>query len=213
MSYPRRSFVRSRIAVIGGGTLLVLVVVAGITAFSAFGAPPATKPPQGLSNPNLPYATDVHLDPTSASSLHRDATRRVEAATNFARNPPTKDPNTPTPIPTVDHPASRTGIIAGSLPDEDSYVFANKAIIDNFYRAFPNSSEFVVAAGASKGDPQQGFVGVAITQKNGLVVLNTSLTPTKHGSVHITAVNGTIVTLVATDGTSFTFDDTTYTFK
>ena len=209
---PRPSM-RARIAIAGGGALVGLAVIAGAFAFSASGAPPPTRPPQGLANPNLPYATDAHLEPTFASSLHRDATRRVEAATNFARNPPTKDPNTPTPIPTVDHPASRTGIITGPLPDEDSFTFANTAVIENFYRAFPNSSAFVVAAGASKRDPQQGFVGVAAAQKTGLVVLNTSLTPTKHGSVHITAVNGSLVTLAAADGTTFTFDDTTYTFR
>ncbi|MHB8646673.1 MAG: hypothetical protein ACYDAR_12865 [Thermomicrobiales bacterium] len=47
----------------------------------------------------------------------------------------------------------------------------------------------------------------------GLFVVNKSPTPTKHGSVHITVVNGSLVTLVAADGTTFIFDDTTYTFK
>lgn len=38
------------------------------------------------------------------------------------------------------------------------------------------------------------------------------LTPTKHGGLTITAVNGTTVSLLAEDGTDFTFDLATPTF-
>ena len=67
-------------------------------------------------------------------------------------------------------------------------------------------------AGTPLTDPQAGFVGVTIYDKTGLISLNTSLTPTKHGSVHITDVKGSRVSLTAEDGTVFVFDSTTYMF-
>jgi hypothetical protein len=146
--------------------------------------------------------------------VHRDATKRVTAATAYARNPPTKDPHTPTPIPTSDNPENRVGIFSGPPFAPDDRPFREDATIENFYRSFPNNDMFIVVAGVAKDDPQQGFVGVAQAQiKGGMIALNKSRTPTKHGSVHITAVNGSLVTLTASDGTIFTFDYNSYTFK
>ncbi len=207
MSPVRLSLLSHRTILIGG-VLLVLFVIVGVTAFTALGATP-----EAVTNPNYPFPTDAHLDPTKANIVHRDATARITAATQFARNPPTRDPNTATPFPTVIHPISRTGIIPGPLPGEDDFPFRHDATVENFYRIFLDNRIFVVAAGATQTDPLQGFVGVAAYNKTGLQPLNKSLTPTKHGSVHITAVNGSLVTLVAVDGTMFVFDDTTYTFK
>jgi hypothetical protein len=64
-------------------------------------------------------------------------------------------------------------------------------------------------------DPQQGYVAVAAgTDVNGPHRdYQEYLTPTKHGAVKITAVNGTLVSLVAKDGTVFTFDLATRTFS
>jgi hypothetical protein len=204
---------QSRIAVVSIGVFLCLVIVVGITALTTSGAPPSARVSNSLSNPNHPYATDAHLEPTTAFNVHRDATARVAAATRAVSNPPTKDQYTPTPVPISDNPGNRIGIIVGPLPPPDDFPFRNDAIIENFSRAFPHDSMFIVAAGAANNDPQQGFVGVATSGRTGLYALNKSLTPTKHGSVHITAVNGSLVTLMAQDGTTFTFDDTTYMFK
>lgn len=209
----RRPIVHKRVALIGGAGLVSVAVIIGFATFTALGASPPTRLPQSLTNPNLPFPTDVRIEPTHAALLHRDATARVEAATTFARNPPTKDPHTPTPIPTADHPGNRPGIISEPLPWEYGPAFRNDATIENFYRTFPDNRVFVVAAGAAISDRQQGFVGTGRFDKTGLVVLNESPTPAKHGSVHITAVNGSLVTLIAKDGTTFTFDYNTYAFK
>jgi hypothetical protein len=122
------------------------------------------------------------------------------------------------PIPTSIHPGNRTGIISGPLMDGDGVPFLYDAVIENFYREFANNFMFVVAAGVAQGYPREGFVGVASENHligfsqgaQGLRALNKTVTPTLHGSVHITHVNGPLVTLVAQDGAVFYFDYQTY---
>ncbi len=212
MFYPHRHG-KIRGPAVGAIAITILIAIVGVTTFAVSSASSGsqTRQPETLTNPNFPFPTNARLDPTNAAIAHRDATARVEVATTFARNP-VKAP-THTPPPNVIQPGEVVGLIAGPLPPDYGPAFRSDAIIENFWRQFPNDNLFVIVAGAVKSDPQQGFVGVATFQKTGLVALNKSLTPTKHGSVHITAVNGSLVTLIATDGTTFIFDDTTYTFK
>ncbi len=66
-------------------------------------------------------------------------------------------------------------------------------------------------------DREQGYVAVGITPVGAKSHADTNyeeyLTPTKHGALKITAVNGTQVSLVAADGTAFTFNLDTRTFS
>lgn len=63
-------------------------------------------------------------------------------------------------------------------------------------------------------DPQQGCIGVAVGSRSVADAdYHEYLTPRKSGAVRITAVNGTQVSLVAKDGTTFSFDLTTRTFS
>jgi hypothetical protein len=109
-------------------------------------------------------------------------------------------------------------IIPGPLTDGDDAPFRPDAVIENYYRDVADNFAFEVAAGAAKGDPQQGFVGVATYNHpigfgqgaQGMRAINKT-TPPKHGSVHITRVDGPVVTLVAKDGAVFSFDFQTYT--
>ncbi|MHB8647327.1 MAG: hypothetical protein ACYDAR_16200 [Thermomicrobiales bacterium] len=217
MFRPRYRMSRKRILTVAGAALLVVAAIGAITAFTAASVASSVTPNKqsaALANPNSPFATDAHLDPTRTAYLSFLATTYVDLATNAARA--TTGPPTPTPLPSEAPSFQRTGIISGPLPIGDDRVFRNDATIENYWRAFTSPYGpymFVVAAGVRQDDPQQGFVGVALYQHNALESLNKSPTPTKHGNVHITAVNGSLVTLVAADGTVFTFDDTTFTFK
>jgi hypothetical protein len=212
-----RPMSRKRILTVAGAALLAVAAIAVATAFAVSSAPPATasKVPSYLSNPNAPFPTDARLNPTTAAQLHRDATARVEVATRVARDPASRATYPPTLVVTESDRLKNSGaIIAGTVSPDYSRPYGDDLVIENYYAAYANDVLFVVVAGSVKGDAERGFVGVATTQvKHGLVSDNRSFTPTKHGSVHITAVNGSLVTLVATDGTTFTFDYATYTFK
>lgn len=201
------------------GTLLVgLLTILGITAFAVSGAtpvPPRAVQNDPLSNPIFPFSTETQLNPTLAAHFHAQATDRAFAYTRAASMPQPQNVATPTNITMSQNPGSVTGIIFGPLSREYDLVFRDRAIIENFWCTYntPGNNMFVVVAGAPVGDPSQGFVGVAVWQKTGLRLLKSTVTPTKHGSVHVTAVNGSLVTLVAADGTTFVFDYVTYTFR
>ena len=85
--------------------------------------------------------------------------------------------------------------------------------VTNSWRDYVHGQYFVVWAGALGADPQQGVVVVADQEMTATTPLPQPIkTPTKHGKVRITAVNGSLLTLVADDGTMFVFDLTTRTF-
>ncbi len=111
-----------------------------------------------------------------------------------------------TPIPT---PISLTGIV-----DSRQNPFHRKQAAENSYFGSLNGEHIAIFAGASEKDTLQGVVGVARGQvgSNTDDVYQEYLTPTKHGWVRITAVNGSQVSLVAKDGTPFVFDLATRTF-
>ena len=71
------------------------------------------------------------------------------------------------------------------------------------------------SAGGTVEVPGQGYiaVGVGSDLSGPNRDYHEYLTPTKHGGLKITAVNGTQVSLVATDGTVYTFDLDTRTFS
>jgi len=199
-----------------------VLVVVSIVAYGVAGADTPvgkTKGDNAAGNPNYPFPTDANPNPTLAALLHRQATARATMATGFARNPQpaNRTPLTPPPTtPRAKGPIEETGIFPPSFLFDDGWIYQMDATIENFYRTFDSPTkpnhEFVVVAGASRADAQAGFVGVAVAEKNGLKPLNKSLTPTKHGSVHIVDVKGNVVVLQAQDGTRFSFDFVTYAF-
>ena len=78
---------------------------------------------------------------------------------------------------------------------------------------YSDGVSIVVFAGSLVADPTQGVVGVAKgNPSDGSIPSTIVNTPSKHGFVRITAVNGGIVSLVAQDGTTFRFDDSTLKF-
>lgn len=64
-------------------------------------------------------------------------------------------------------------------------------------------------------DQQQGYLAVEVgpATPGPSLDYHEYLTPTKHGALEITAVNGTTVSLVAKDGTTYTFDLNSRTFS
>jgi hypothetical protein len=88
--------------------------------------------------------------------------------------------------------------------------------IDGQYMAvFAGHVSTVGPGGKVTEDEDQGYVAVGTgSEINGPDRnYHEYLTPTKHGGLKITAVNGTQVSLVAEDGTMFTFDLATRTFS
>lgn len=121
-------------------------------------------------------------------------------------------------LPTETHPPLPLGI-------QDKYPnwWNTKQRLENEWYGDLNGERVGVYAGVcptfSGGetiyDLQQGCVSVAVGAATSGPSLNYHeyLTPKKAGSVKITAVSGTRVSLVAKDGTTFTFDLDTRTFS
>lgn len=218
MSHRSRTNPRYRILsfVLGGACVLAF---ASLVAFGVAGADTPTgqgKRNNALENPNFPFPTDAHLRPEVADGVHRQATARATAATGIARNPQLVNRNPPPTVPPNPiSPWEETAISPAPLFEDYGPLYKNDAMVENYFHTFefPRKGDlFVIVAGSSLGDPQAGFVGVAAAANNGVKSLNKSLTPTKHGSVHITEVKNGLVYLQAKDGTKFTFNHTTYAF-
>ena len=210
---PKRRLLPSVLA-----TVCVLIFVS-LVAFGVAGADVPTgrnKDSNALSNPNYPFPTDAHLRTEIAEGVHRQATARVTVATGIARNPQSVNREPPPILPSRPiSPYEETAISPAPLFEDYGPLYKNDAVVENFFHTFEFPRKdflFVIVAGASLTDPQSGFVGVATASGNGVKSLNKSLTPAKHGSVHITEVKNGLVYLQAQDGTKFTFNYTTYVF-
>ncbi len=197
---------------------VIAACVAGITVFAAPGA--ATAPVRGgvrpketpANNPNFPFTTDAMLPPTLAASLHGEAT---EVARGYLRL--TQEPGLaaravvlPTQAPT---PAPR-GIVNGTGTLEGLYPYLLKMDVANHWEGVGKDDVAVVLAGTLRADPTQGVIELLWGQRNSsLGDAKMFPTPTKHGSVRITAVNGSVFTLTAADGSVFTFDSKAMTYR
>lgn len=120
------------------------------------------------------------------------------------------------PTPVYDYIAANTGIYSAPFDEETSIIVKRNMLVENFWRGWPDGFENVVVAGASVDSPGWGIVNVGSYKHYQSAVgfnrLDSSLTPTRHGSVHIVAVNLPYFTLIAADGTVFTYNYTAYTF-
>jgi len=120
----------------------------------------------------------------------------------------TANPVTPVPYPfgTPSTRAPKTGIrdYGGNSPED---------WIVSIFNVYSDGVSIVMFAGSSVTDPTQGVVGMRKDNPSDGSKPSTLVnTPGKHGFVRITAVNGSVVSLVAKDGTTFTFDYDTLKF-
>lgn len=189
------------------GTMTTALAPSTATASSHLGARPKETP---ANNPNFPFATDAMLPPTLAASLHGEAT---EVARGYLRL--TQEPGLaaqtwvlPTQAPT---PAPR-GIVNGTGNNEQLSPYLRMMDITNHWEGM--GKDPAVITGALLTDPRQGVTVLAYGQRNSsLGDTKVFPTPTKHGAVRITAVNGSMFTLTAADGTVFTFDIKAMTYR
>ncbi|MHB8644335.1 MAG: hypothetical protein ACYDAR_00940 [Thermomicrobiales bacterium] len=181
-------------------TGMVILLLTAIVVITAVAAQNASATP--TMNPKVAL-----LPPGKQTYIAIGAARTIELATahpEWRNIPPTDTPGTP---------------IVGI-----QYKYPNAwnmhADVSNEWFGTVNGQPIAVFAGTdstwdARGivyDSGQGYVAVGvgkITDNN----YHEYLTPTKHGGVKITAVNGTMVSLVAEDGTTFTFDLDTRTFS
>lgn len=149
------------------------------------------------------YATErVGLPPEKQGILDIDATRQAGIALTPSR-PPSKD------VVLADTPVVLTGI----LPLREN-PYNRAQVAENQWHGYLNGRAVGVWAGITHNDAGQGMVGIAIANQSGAKDTYTEyLTPRKAGGVHITEVNGAIVSLLAKDGTTFVFDLQTMAFK
>ena len=131
----------------------------------------------------------------------KDASRRA------GRRAP-KPANTRAPRP----PASPTpGWQRGIIEDDESPSSA--FAIRNRWVGTIDGDDVAVFAGAAASDATQGVVVVQRLSADGSASPPRGFdTPTKDGAVHVTAVRGSRVTVVAEDGATFTFDLSTMRF-
>ncbi|MGI8690100.1 MAG: hypothetical protein ACR2M3_16095 [Thermomicrobiales bacterium] len=194
---------RPRVVAICGATLLIVVVLIGLISV---GAAPDTSTGKRATVLSQRYATErATLPPDKQAHDDIGATKLAVAILTPPR--PVSLRNTPLPLPS---PVPITGIV-----DSRQNPFHRKQAVENSFFGSLNSEHVAIFAGASEDDLMQGVIGVATGQEgsNSEDAYQEYLTPTKHGWVRITAVAGTQVTLVAKDGTPFTFDLNTRTFK
>ncbi|MHB8646452.1 MAG: hypothetical protein ACYDAR_11760 [Thermomicrobiales bacterium] len=123
----------------------------------------------------------------------------------------------PPPISTRDLkavlPVSTPVILTGIFELGENPYRRGQPAINEWFGSL-NGKAVAVYAGYLYSDSTQGLVGVATSQPDGTSdTYQEYLTPKKDGFVRITAVNGTQVSLIAKDGTTFTFDLGTRTFS
>lgn len=206
---------------------MITACAAGITAFAAPGAVTTTVPAPSIAtaassrlgarpketpanNPNFPFATDAMLSPSLAAGLHAEATERTQGYLRLTQEPglAARAVVLPTRAPT---PAPR-GIVDGIGNNEQLGPYLRMMDITNHWEGM--GKDPAVITGALLTDPRQGVTVLAYGQRNSsLGDTKVFPTPTKHGAVRITAVNGSMFTLTAADGTVFTFDIKAMTYR
>jgi len=142
--------------------------------------------------------------PIPAAKRDREA---KDASRRFGRRAP-KPSDTRAPRPAQ---SSTPGWEKGIVDDDESP--SSDYAIRNRWVGTVHGSDVVVFAGASASDASQGLVVVQQLAGDGSASdPQAFVTPTKAGPVHVTTVHGSRVTLVADDGTTFTFDAATLRF-
>lgn len=197
----------TRVAAISVAVLLAGGILIGLIAVNA--ATPESKVVQRATSSANYYATErarFSNAPAKQEIIDKDATHVAGVVLTPPHPIPTHDPHaTFPPLPT---PIYLTGIIASV---ENPYRRGQVAV--NQWHDFVNGKHIGVYATSLYGDYDQGAVGVSTADRDGTHdTYQEYPTPTKHGPVQITAVNGTHFTLQAKDGTVFVFDLATRTF-
>lgn len=202
----RRWVIGSMIAlIILGGAL-----IAGATMLAA--QAPAASAAQTLPGCDTTVNIAIPAPNPKQSLCDAEQTRVAQAMAQATAHPNNavgrgQVPQSLQAVPTAPQP---TGIINRQFPGPNPGVVT----ITNKWQDSINSRLVTVWAGALTADPQQGVVVVI----DGPIAAMSPppqprTTPTKHGAVRVTAVNGPLLTLTAIDGTIFTFDRTTEAFR
>jgi hypothetical protein len=110
---------------------------------------------------------------------------------------PPKDPTLAPAPPTIEPIAFPTGLFDGG---GDAF-YSGDVTIQNYWQNIVNGETVQVFAGALYQDPEQGLVIVV-----GLSPSGRYYTPTRAGSVRITAENNLRLTLISANGATFYFD-------
>lgn len=101
-------------------------------------------------------------------------------------------------------PAGDGFIVEGSVP----LVSKDISVRNNWFREEPGNTQRAVYAGALAADPSQGVLVVGIEGADGPSgkAVGKVLTPERHGALRVTGATASVLTVVATDGTSYQFD-------
>lgn len=178
------------------------------TATRGAGTPEPRFPPGLSSQPTSLASAAVGMAALPADKRAFLDRRATEIASAPKAPPATKGP--PAAIPEAG--AQRTPEI-GILDLQISPFPSQDAIIANRWQGSVAGKFVVVYAGRLMNPSDQGFVAVSSgTLGTPDFSLQRYPTPNKAGSVRISAENGTLLTLVSDNGTSFTFDVSTRMF-
>ncbi len=211
----------------GGLVLIATLIVVSVTAFVTAAAPTAAPavPPTAAKTPrattnvdtaaarlviHYPAAPGATLDPTHQAIANAEATWSVGVILTATQQPPRSQAKAAPMFPVEPTPTVVTGIIKNVVPPTHS-----DAYVDSEWRGIEGNLLTVIWAGELQSDFDQGVVLVDQIDLSGPYVYKAPKeirTPTKHGSVKITTVNGMLLTLQAEDGTIFTFDASALAF-
>ncbi|MGI8690099.1 MAG: hypothetical protein ACR2M3_16090 [Thermomicrobiales bacterium] len=200
-----------------GTVFLGITLVASITAFAATNV--VTDSPTPRPATSYPYSllpSGATLDPPHQRIFDTMATEHAEKvihATQFPVSRTFSPPPTFTPAPMAT-PVQTPYVSLGIQPGYESSPYNKGVQIANHWDGYINGQFVEVFAGKSSDTAKEGFVGVSKGKVGEPYKdVTTVSTPTQHGGVKITAVNMYLFTLVAEDGTIFTFDLQTLAFK
>ncbi len=202
MPHIRRPIARKRIGITGSCLFIVLLAMtAVITAVAAQST--GAKPTVRASIASMPSAKQTY------GALGQTKTAEFVTTHPEAKNiPPTDTPSPPIQGFFRKYPNS----FNMKLPMENEWY---GAINGRGVALYAGYFATIYADGRIVPDQQQGYLAVEIgpATPGPSLDYHEYLTPTKHGALEITAVNGTQVSLVAKDGTTLTFNLDTRTFS
>lgn len=199
----RRQWSKRSLWIMVVSSLLLLASITLLT-FISVGAAPTTNTSKRATALTQRYATErAHLPPYKQQYADIGATK--EAAALLAPSLPTRNPKATFP------PLSTPAFIYGILNMHENPFRPGHAAVNEWFGLLDGKHVGVYSTSVLDDD-DQGAVGIATEQADGTDNYQEYPTPTKHGPVRITAVNGTLVMLQAKDGTGFTFDLATRTF-
>jgi hypothetical protein len=184
----------------GQALLLIPLALAVLVALAV--ARPTTAA-QGSNYANDPFCQNlqgvINTVPSSKSvGLVRFCDNRAHDLANGG--PPPIIPRTPSPFPTV----AEGGPIYGIGPPNNEEPWDNGTHL--FLNTW-NGQNNIVFAGALYSDQSQGLVVLTDRGPNGPPgILGIYQSPSQDGALRVTAANGEVLTLVATDGATYAFN-------